>query len=77
MADLLRSVIAAHGGLDRWRTVRAIDVVGPEHALLSSLVDYTNLVTGHECEAITDKPGRIAQEAFDPFRRLKSAMRRG
>ena len=24
--DLLRSVIAAHGGLDRWRTVRAIDV---------------------------------------------------
>ena len=26
MADLLRSVIAAHGGLDRWRTVRAIDV---------------------------------------------------
>ena len=26
MADLLSSVIAAHGGLDRWRTVRAIDV---------------------------------------------------
>src|SRR5882762_3424178 len=26
MADLLGSVIAAHGGLDRWRTVRAIDV---------------------------------------------------
>src|SRR6185295_17699312 len=26
MADLLRSVIAAHGGLDRWRTVRAIDL---------------------------------------------------
>ena len=26
MEDLLRSVIAAHGGLDRWRTVRAIDV---------------------------------------------------
>ena len=24
--DLLGSVIAAHGGLDRWRTVRAIDV---------------------------------------------------
>src|SRR5882672_5813943 len=26
MADLLSSVIAAHGGLDRWRAVRAIDV---------------------------------------------------
>jgi hypothetical protein len=26
MTDLLSSVIAAHGGLDRWRTVRAIDV---------------------------------------------------
>jgi hypothetical protein len=26
MSDLLSSVIAAHGGLDRWRTVRAIDV---------------------------------------------------
>src|SRR5258708_35785284 len=26
MADLLSSVIAAHGGLDRWRTVRAIDM---------------------------------------------------
>src|SRR3979490_170064 len=26
MADLLGSVIAAHGGLDRWRTVRAIDL---------------------------------------------------
>jgi hypothetical protein len=26
MTDLLTSVIAAHGGLDRWRTVRAIDV---------------------------------------------------
>jgi hypothetical protein len=26
MTDLLGSVIAAHGGLDRWRTVRAIDV---------------------------------------------------
>ena len=26
MNDLLSSVIAAHGGLDRWRTVRAIDV---------------------------------------------------
>jgi hypothetical protein len=26
MADLLSSVIEAHGGLDRWRTVRAIDV---------------------------------------------------
>jgi hypothetical protein len=26
LADLLGSVIAAHGGLDRWRTVRAIDV---------------------------------------------------
>jgi hypothetical protein len=26
MDDLLSSVIAAHGGLDRWRTVRAIDV---------------------------------------------------
>src|SRR5437867_823 len=26
MADLLSSVIAVHGGLDRWRTVRAIDV---------------------------------------------------
>jgi hypothetical protein len=25
MTDLLSSVIAAHGGLDRWRTVRAID----------------------------------------------------
>src|SRR5580700_4957978 len=26
MTDLLSSVIAAHGGLDRWRSVRAIDV---------------------------------------------------
>src|SRR3981081_31571 len=26
MTDLFSSVIAAHGGLDRWRTVRAIDV---------------------------------------------------
>src|SRR6267378_7359773 len=26
MTDLLSSVIAAHGGLDRWHTVRAIDV---------------------------------------------------
>ena len=26
MTDLLSSVIAAHGGLDRWRTGRAIDV---------------------------------------------------
>jgi hypothetical protein len=26
MTDLLSSVIAAHGGLDRWRTIRAIDV---------------------------------------------------
>src|SRR3981081_1815760 len=26
MIDLLNSVIAAHGGLDRWRTVRAVDV---------------------------------------------------
>ena len=26
MNDLLSSVIAAHGGLDRWRTVRAVDV---------------------------------------------------
>jgi hypothetical protein len=26
MTDLLSSVIAAYGGLDRWRTVRAIDV---------------------------------------------------
>ena len=26
MNDLLDSVIAAHGGLDRWRTVRAIDL---------------------------------------------------
>src|ERR1700674_1314457 len=26
MSDLLSSVIAAHGGLDRWRTIRAIDV---------------------------------------------------
>jgi hypothetical protein len=26
MTDLLSSVIVAHGGLDRWRTVRAIDV---------------------------------------------------
>ena len=26
MTDLLSSVIAAHGGLDRWRAVRAIDV---------------------------------------------------
>jgi hypothetical protein len=26
MTDLLSSVIAAHGALDRWRTVRAIDV---------------------------------------------------
>jgi hypothetical protein len=26
MSDLISSVIAAHGGLDRWRTVRAIDV---------------------------------------------------
>jgi len=26
MTDLLTSVIAAHGGLERWRTVRAIDV---------------------------------------------------
>jgi len=26
MNDLLSSVIAAHGGLDRWLTVRAIDV---------------------------------------------------
>src|SRR6266849_4337989 len=26
MTDLLSSVIAAHGGFDRWRTVRAIDV---------------------------------------------------
>src|SRR5882762_7371067 len=26
MADLLGSVIAAHGGLDRWRSVRAIDL---------------------------------------------------
>jgi hypothetical protein len=26
MTDLLSSVIAAHAGLDRWRTVRAIDV---------------------------------------------------
>jgi 3-oxoacyl-[acyl-carrier protein] reductase len=26
MSDLLSSVITAHGGLDRWRTVRAIDV---------------------------------------------------
>src|SRR5207253_654878 len=26
MTDLLSSVITAHGGLDRWRTVRAIDV---------------------------------------------------
>ena len=26
MLDLLGSVIGAHGGLDRWRTVRAIDV---------------------------------------------------
>jgi hypothetical protein len=26
MTDLFSSVIAAHGGVDRWRTVRAIDV---------------------------------------------------
>jgi hypothetical protein len=26
MTDLLGSVIAAYGGLERWRTVRAIDV---------------------------------------------------
>jgi hypothetical protein len=26
MTDLLGSAIAAHGGLDRWHTVRAIDV---------------------------------------------------
>jgi hypothetical protein len=26
MVDLISSVIAAYGGLDRWRTVRAIDV---------------------------------------------------
>ena len=26
MADLLGFVIAAHGGFDRWRTVRAIDL---------------------------------------------------
>src|SRR5271168_5369715 len=26
MSDLLSSVIAAHGGLGRWRTVRAVDV---------------------------------------------------
>ena len=26
MSELLSSVIGAHGGLDRWRTVRAIDL---------------------------------------------------
>ena len=31
LADLLGSVIAAHGGLDRWRTVRAIDVTFNRH----------------------------------------------
>jgi hypothetical protein len=51
MTDLLSSVIAAHGGLDRWRTVRAIDVTFnfsgglldikgfPGHRRASALVD--------------------------------------
>jgi hypothetical protein len=30
MADLLSSVIAAHGGLDRRRTVRAITICRPK-----------------------------------------------
>jgi len=31
MIDHLSSVIEAHGGLDRWRTVRAIDVTMTVH----------------------------------------------
>jgi hypothetical protein len=75
MNDLLSSVIAAHGGLDRWRTVRAIDVTFnfsgglldikgfPGHHRPSASVDAATPRTVFQIER---RDGTVVEERSEP-----------
>src|SRR6202521_449328 len=64
MNDLLSSVITAHGGLDRWRTVRAIDLT---FNFSGGLLDIKGFPGHHRPSASVDAvtPRKVVQMLGD------------